>query len=291
MLQNEAERLNVPLDAVKKTLTRAISKGEIQVIIDSQNEELIRYELEELDGLSEKLSSKRVHPRDLAEEMNLKVEQTRLIIDKLIGDGRIQGVYALDGSFVSQIIIRDSIIDITEKTERIDILEISKKLSIPQDITRLVIEEFSRQVIRATKPYKQIGFAELSQEANLPTKTTVTLLKNLISEGILVGSLDMVNRMLIIERAPETPTTLGRSEVSREQRIRTTYEKPSNAWYFAPIFLGLLGGLIGYIAVKDDDREMAKNLLYLGIGMTFINIIILWGFYSWYISILTRFGF
>ena len=115
MLRNEAERLNVPLDAVKKTLARAISKGEIQGIIDSQNEELIRYELEELDGLSEKLRSKRVRLRDLAEEMNLKVEQSRLIIDKLMEEGRIQGEYASDGSFVSQTIIKESIIDDAEK--------------------------------------------------------------------------------------------------------------------------------------------------------------------------------
>jgi len=40
---------------------------------------------------------------------------------------------------------------------------------------------------------------------------------------------------------------------------------PSNLWYPVPFFFGTIGGLIDYIETKDDDREMAFNLLIFGI--------------------------
>ena len=34
-----------------------------------------------------------------------------------------------------------------------------------------------------------------------------------------------------------------------------------------PIFFSLLGGLVGYYANKDKDKEKAKNILYVGIAL------------------------
>lgn len=50
--------------------------------------------------------------------------------------------------------------------------------------------------------------------------------------------------------------------------------KRSAAWYFLPIFLGLMGGIIGYFAVRHDDPSLAKKVLYVGIGITATGIII-----------------
>jgi hypothetical protein len=44
--------------------------------------------------------------------------------------------------------------------------------------------------------------------------------------------------------------------------------KPTGLWYLAPFFFGIIGGLIGYAAVKDDDKGMAENLLIFGVVMT-----------------------
>ena len=30
-------------------------------------------------------------------------------------------------------------------------------------------------------------------------------------------------------------------------------------WYLAPIFLGILGGIVMYLVIKDDDPKMAKT--------------------------------
>ena len=46
----------------------------------------------------------------------------------------------------------------------------------------------------------------------------------------------------------------------------------SNWWYLLPIFLGIIGGVIAYFALRNDDREKAKNCLFLGIILGVIGI-------------------
>ena len=51
-------------------------------------------------------------------------------------------------------------------------------------------------------------------------------------------------------------------------------ERPrSNAWYLLPIFIGMIGGIIGYLAIRKDDPTKAKNCIYIGIVMMIIGII------------------
>lgn len=60
-------------------------------------------------------------------------------------------------------------------------------------------------------------------------------------------------------------------------------DKPSSAWYLLPFFFGIIGGLIGYVGVKDEDSDMASNLLVFGIIWSFILGIIGW---AWVTSLL-----
>lgn len=54
-----------------------------------------------------------------------------------------------------------------------------------------------------------------------------------------------------------------------------SYEKKrSNWWFLLPIFLGLIGGIIAFFILKNDDPKKAKNCLYLGIGLFLIGVII-----------------
>lgn len=48
----------------------------------------------------------------------------------------------------------------------------------------------------------------------------------------------------------------------------------SSAWYLVPFFFGILGGIVGYVAVKDRDEDMAARLLWFGIIMTFLPFIL-----------------
>ena len=51
-------------------------------------------------------------------------------------------------------------------------------------------------------------------------------------------------------------------------------KKRSNFWYLLPIFLGIIGGIIAYFALRRDDREKAKKCLYLGLILLAVGIIL-----------------
>ena len=48
----------------------------------------------------------------------------------------------------------------------------------------------------------------------------------------------------------------------------------SRWWYLVPILFGLVGGIIGYFALRKDDPKKAKNCLILGGILTIINILV-----------------
>ena len=50
--------------------------------------------------------------------------------------------------------------------------------------------------------------------------------------------------------------------------------KRSNCWYLVPIFLGIIGGIIAYFALRNDDRQKAKKCLYIGLILFAIGIIV-----------------
>ena len=49
-----------------------------------------------------------------------------------------------------------------------------------------------------------------------------------------------------------------------------TYRYASAAWYLLPIFFGIIGGLIMWLAIKSEDPRKAKKGLILGLILTII---------------------
>jgi len=47
----------------------------------------------------------------------------------------------------------------------------------------------------------------------------------------------------------------------------------SNAWFLLPLFLGIIGGLIAFFILRQDDPRKARNCLYLGVVLMIIGII------------------
>lgn len=47
-------------------------------------------------------------------------------------------------------------------------------------------------------------------------------------------------------------------------------KKSSRLWYLAPVFLGLVGGVIAYFILRKDDHKLAKRCLLVGILFTII---------------------
>lgn len=54
----------------------------------------------------------------------------------------------------------------------------------------------------------------------------------------------------------------------------TFAKKPSKAWYLLPILFGIIGGVIGYFVIKRKDKKMAKNILYVGLGLFILSILL-----------------
>ena len=47
-------------------------------------------------------------------------------------------------------------------------------------------------------------------------------------------------------------------------------ERPrSNWWYLLPILFSIIGGVISYFVIKNDDRKKAKNCLCVGLVLSF----------------------
>lgn len=86
-----------------------------------------------------------------------------------------------------------------------------------------------------------------------------------------------VSFLLFIQQKQKQPKPLG--TVTK----RASEVKPTRAWYFVAFFLGIIGGIIGYFVVKDDDKPLANRLLILGLAttlsvasyVTFLNAVLL----------------
>ena len=67
-----------------------------------------------------------------------------------------------------------------------------------------------------------------------------------------------------------------------EMRAKGNYEgfinykaalQPSLWWYLVPLLFALLGGVLAYLALKDEDRDMATSLFWWGVLATFAYVL------------------
>jgi hypothetical protein len=64
-------------------------------------------------------------------------------------------------------------------------------------------------------------------------------------------------------------------------RVAGTAEKRASAgWYLLPLLFGLIGGIIMFVALKDEDRGRANGGLKLGIVLTLIGVILMILFFA-----------
>ena len=52
----------------------------------------------------------------------------------------------------------------------------------------------------------------------------------------------------------------------------TEYRRRSGLWYLLSIFLGVIGGIIAWFVVKDDDPKKASNCFWLGVVLLIIVV-------------------
>ena len=51
--------------------------------------------------------------------------------------------------------------------------------------------------------------------------------------------------------------------------------RPTRAWYLIAVILPVIGGIVGYFAVKNDDQDMANNLLIASILVAFLVFVLI----------------
>ncbi len=73
---------------------------------------------------------------------------------------------------------------------------------------------------------------------------------------------------------------------SQSPKIRSKW------WYTLPIFLGAIGGVIAWFALRSHDRKLSKNCLILGIifNVIEISIFIFFLMFSDNLKIITELG-
>jgi hypothetical protein len=52
-------------------------------------------------------------------------------------------------------------------------------------------------------------------------------------------------------------------------------KRRSSFWFLLPIFFNVIGGVIAYFVIKEDDPGKAKNCLYLGIILAAIPVVLI----------------
>lgn len=49
----------------------------------------------------------------------------------------------------------------------------------------------------------------------------------------------------------------------------------SSLWFLLPIVFNVVGGIIAYFVIKEDDPKKAKNCLYLGLILAAIPVLLI----------------
>lgn len=48
----------------------------------------------------------------------------------------------------------------------------------------------------------------------------------------------------------------------------------STLWFLLPVVFNVLGGIIAYFAIRDDDPKKARSCLFLGIALAAIPVLL-----------------
>lgn len=134
----------------------------------------------------------------------------------------------------------------------------------------------AEQVVRLRE--KIDSLTTLFSKGEITEETYLRGVKNIEDS---IGKLQREHKIPKVQRR-ENSIPIGFSGYSRQEvneDIGESYHyrgSPSNAWYLVPLLFGILGGIVGYAAVKSEDAELADNLLTFGIIWTVVVGFLLW---------------
>ena len=61
----------------------------------------------------------------------------------------------------------------------------------------------------------------------------------------------------------------------RQPALIAPAEEVSNWWYALPLCIGIIGGILGWLGVRNRDSEKARNMLIIGVFSNIVTWILL----------------
>lgn len=95
-------------------------------------------------------------------------------------------------------------------------------------------------------------------------------------ESFAVATKSLENRIESLKKAKDNPNVVLSSSAVAGRFEDASDGRPTLLWYIVPFLFGILGGLIGYVATKDEDKDMANGMLFFGILWSFILYFFYW---------------
>jgi len=148
-----------------------------------------------------------------------------------------------------------------------------------KDVVSMRIEEINLEIKRCE--------AKIQKLAALYTDGKIA------EQSYVVTAKTLEKKLENLKRAKDNPniqlrvTESDSYRLEEREQLRTEFvEKPTALWYLVPFFFGIIGGIIAYVATRDEDKEMADSLLIFGIVWTVILVVAYWLIIA---SILSRF--
>jgi hypothetical protein len=95
-------------------------------------------------------------------------------------------------------------------------------------------------------------------------------------QSFVAATKALENKLDALKKGKSNPNAILSISRDVEGLEEASSGKPTILWYFVPFFFGILGGLVGYVATKDDDKDMANGLLFFGVLWQIILVIFYW---------------
>ena len=187
----EAEKLNVTRETLKSAYRSLLSRGKIFGVIDEENQQFVYFTSDEVNGIVDFLNSKGiVYINDLAIGLDLTPILTQKVIAKLQEQGYIEGIFTSDNCFITYKKLINSIIELINDTNRLDISSFADILKVPKEEIKSVVVALASEIQSLLKKWpdnKEIKLLCIRENIRLPENCIVTLLNWLIAENKIHG--------------------------------------------------------------------------------------------------------
>lgn len=159
-------------------------------------------------------------------------------------------------------------------------LELTLKTFVDEGKTReqAILELWGKESHRAHR--REEVEEEIEQYRRKINRLAVLFSQGEISEDSYKESVKAIEGNISrLRRGVEIPTVqeprLHSSSYAHQSDLIESTE-PTGLWWLVPFLFGIIGGLVAYVGVKDDDDDMANNLLIFGIIWTCVLAFIGW---------------